>query len=187
MVEGLHERGVVELILEAMVELLTTELNTEIGTGDPAYVEVIKAGPRQAAPEAITVTIHENDPDVPKDWPHVPGPSSSELIGGGKEYLRSFTIMVEVFGRYMTNVDADREAVRRIASVVEGRVISVLHAAGPNIGTGRAVQGDFNETVIYGPVLGDSWADAEESESLIVRKFIRIRYKTFVNWSTNAW
>lgn len=193
------ERGVVDLILVAMENLLVTGLQVAIATGDATRAQLIKVGPRQAGPESVSVLLHEGDPDNVELWSHKakawprPGgvdknqgddvggvrPSSNMfLVGGGSQYSRAFTIEVEIFGRYLQGFNASREETRRVASVVEGRIMQTLYAGGHTIGTGELVRDNFNEYVVMGPFFGDTMTEQEEGEALIVRKKIRCYYRT---------
>ena len=192
------QSGVEDLMLTAIVSLLTSALQSAIDTGDVSRALVVKAGPRQAAPEAVSVMIHENDPDDPSGWAHKPmgfrrsraseGPRTAynySLVGGGSAvYSRAFTIEVEVFGLYFSGLDSvEREDVRKVASTVARRMVRALQDAGPEIGTGNTIQDDFGEIVLQGPFVGDAWTDPEEGESLLVRKFVRVWYQTGNSWN----
>jgi hypothetical protein len=185
--------GVVDLLLTAMETLLVTKLTTEIDTGDVSRAVTIKVGPMQASPDGVFVLLHENDPDDPAQWPHRPvkynqgrprddtvGLSASSdyyLVGGGGLYARAFSAEVVVYGNYLSGVSVDRDDVRRIAAVVENRLIKALKDAGPDVGTGELLQDDFGEAVVDGPYLDEIRADGG-GESLIERKVVRVWYRT---------
>jgi len=182
--------GVEDLIIDAIVNLLTDKCKTEIATGDISRAEIVKAGYRQEAPGSVNIMVYENDPDQPKDNKHRPmrdsWTGSRAMVGGGNKYSRAFSIEVEVYGRYMPT-DVTREESRRIASIVVRRAITALNHAGPKIGQGDIIVDDFGESVLNGPFMGYSWADVNEGESLIVRKVVRLWYETMVDWSTSDW
>ncbi len=203
------ETSIVDEIVTAIGNLLTEKLITDVSEYDVTRAVVIKAGPRQDDPESITVLIHENDPDNPSQWAHSPksfrtprpsgGLTSNRYtdmeqirvssgrvkMGGGSLYTRAFTLEIEVFGMYVVGVDIDRETTRRIAAIVENRATQALLEAGRRIGTGTLIRDSFNEYVVDGPFLGDSWTDPEQGESLIVRKYIQFWYMTSKDWSMN--
>jgi len=66
------EQGVVDKILDAVVDLLTEKLQTDIEENDASRLATIKVGPRQDDPDSVVVLVHENDPDNPAEWPHYP-------------------------------------------------------------------------------------------------------------------
>lgn len=208
------ELGTEDLILDAIVDLLTSKCQTAVDTGDVTRAVTIKAGPRQAAPESVSILIHENDPDSPSAYPdrplryRSPNPgfggvltgdpyadsargrttSGTELIGGGSIYSKAYTLEIEVFGRFMpAGLDIDREEVRAIASTVTRRAVRALIEAGPKIGTGSSVGDDFGGEVCLGPFMDTAWTDQEEGEALTVRRFIRFYYKLALDWSTDDW
>jgi len=192
------ELGVTDLIITAIVDLLTTRLQYEIDENDASRAALVKTGPRQANPESVAVMVHENDPDDPAAWPHKPlyntgggrvsesrlrSPGGTTLIGGGSQYSRAFTIEIEVFGNYISDLDVTRAVCIRVAGIVENRVVSALLTEGAYIGTGNAITDTFGETVIQGPVIASTWTDPEAGEALIVRKFLRIWYHTSKDWN----
>lgn len=205
------EYGAADLILDAMVDLLTLKCQTEVDTGDVSRAVTIKAGPRQAAPESVSILIHENDPDAPSSFPNRPmryrgtkatpgmtdpySASQSERsspgyvqIGGGSQYTRTYVIEVEVYGRSMpVGVDMEREDVRRVTAVVTSRLTKALLEAGPHIGTDRQIHDDFGGYVVQGPFPDISWVDPEEGESLVMRKYLRFWYSMALDWSTDDW
>jgi len=208
------ELGTGDLILDAIVALLTAKCQTEVDTGDVTRAVTIKAGPQQAAPDSISILLHENDPDNPTNWPdrplryRSPNPgfggvlsgdpyaesargrttSGVELIGGGSIYSKAYTMEIIVFGRGMpAGVDVEREDVRSIASIVTRRSVRALIEAGPKIGTGSAVSDDFGGEVCLGPFMDTSWTDQEEGEALSVRKYVRFFYKLALDWDTDGW
>lgn len=211
------EQGVVDKILDAVQALLTLKLQTEIDTTDASRLVTIKVGPRQDGPESVVVLIHENDPEVPREWPHYPiryrtirdsgtttgmgglrpigersfgqvtQPGGYEMIGGGSRMARCFTLEIEVWGDEVEDVDMERRDVGQIAAIVENRTIKVMKEAGPKIGTGAIIADSFGESVQLGPYWGDAWTDQEEGEALIVRKIVRLWYVTEQSWSTDAW
>ena len=182
--------GVEDLMLDAMVSLLTDRCQSEVATGDLSRAEIIKAGYRQESPASVSIMIYENDPDDPKENKHRPKrdpvTGTRAMVGGGNRYSRAFTLEVEVFGRYMPDT-VTREETRRIASIVVRRAVNALNHAGPNIGQDRRIADDFGESVANGPFFSQSWADVNEGESLIVRKYIRFWYETMCTWDTSDW
>jgi len=205
------EEGVVDKILSALVSLAETKLRDDIDSDDISRAVMIKVGPRQDDPEPVVVLFHENDPYSPDQWTHFPvryarnrpvgglvgahdgarlrfrPQSGYEQIGGGSRYGRAFSAEIEVWGDYISGVDMTRERVRHVASVVENRLRKALHDAGPKIGTGDIIRGDFGEYVLQGPYFGESWVDQEEGEAMIVRKVVRFYYLTVEVWNTSAW
>lgn len=208
------DTGVEDLIMDAIKDLLTSACQTSIDTGDVSRVEMIKVGPRQDAPESVSIMIYENDPDRPSDWPHRPisfrhvgarsgtlvgdpyneGPSfgmttGRHLTGGGSMYAAAFTLEMEAFGLYFPSIGraVNRYDVSHVAAVTVNRALKALFEAGPQIGTGDQISDVFGKSVIDGPFMGDRWADPNTGEALLVRKFVRIWYKVFNSWSTNAW
>jgi hypothetical protein len=203
------ERGIEDLIVTAIVELLTCKLTTEVDTGDVSRAVVTKTGPLQATPNGVTVLVHENDPNDAQKWPHRPVRISSmrttgslvgntyedetslrtsldqTFIGGGSCYSRAFTLEFEAFGLYFPSTGAtiEREDVSRVAATVVNRAILALRDAWCNIGTGDQITDDFGESVWDGPYIGETWTDPEAGESLLVRKFVQIWYKTANSWS----
>lgn len=200
------------LILDALVDLLTAKCQTEVDTGDISRAALIKVGPLQASPESVTLLLHENDPFDPERWPNRPmkyrlaAPSGglrgdpyteSEslratpgrvLIGGGSLYSRAYLLEIEVFGLYMpASVDITRAVARKVMAVVSSRATKALLEAGPSIATGAQVVDDFGGFVVQGPFMDTSWTDPEESESLLIRVFLRFWYQMALDWSTNAW
>ena len=182
--------GVVDLMLDAMVSLLTDKCIDEIPTGDVSRAQIIKAGYRQESPDSVSIMIYENDPDDPKQNKHRPKrdafTGSRAMVGGGNRYSRAFTIEVEIYGRYMP-ITMTREETRRVASIVSRRIMTALNESGPRIGQDRRIEDDFGESVVNGPHFAQSWADVNEGESLIVRKYIRVWYETSCTWSTDDW
>jgi len=206
--------GVTDKILNAMQDLLTLKCQTEVGINDASRIGTIKVGLLQDQPTGVVVLLHENDPDDPKQWPHRPlrwqahrvnelgaslvgdiydglgsqigTPTGYQLVGGGSQMQYSFTIQIEVWGRFQ-DVDVDRSDVGHIAAVVENRVKLTLHEAGPQIGTGQLISDDFGESVVLGPNWGVSWVEQGEGESLIFRKFLRLFYVATQSWSTADW
>jgi hypothetical protein len=205
------QTSIVDVIVSAIKDLLTVKLIDEVHEYDATRAVLIKAGPRQDDPESVTIMIHENHPDSPDQWPHAPktfrsihdsggmvGDKYTEverlrvtagrvMMGGGSQYTRAFTIEIEIFGMYVPDLDVDRDMVRQIAALVENRATKALLEAGPKIGTNALIRDSFGEYVVEGPFLGNSWTDPEQGESLIVRKYIQIWYRTSKSWSTSEW
>lgn len=179
------EYGSEDLALDALVALLTERCGTEVATGDMSRAQIVKAGYRQESPASVSILIYENDPDDPKQHTHRPLRDSA-LVGGGNRYSRAFTMEVEVHGRYMPQ-SVTREESRRIASIVVRRAMRALLHAGPKIGQDSGIADDFGETLVNGPFFGRSWADVNEGESLIVRKYVRFWYETSWSWDTDGW
>jgi hypothetical protein len=196
------EKGCEALVLDALVDLLTAKCQTEIDTGDVSRAQIVKAGPRQAAPEAVSILIHENDPDGPTRWPHRPMPYRAPrpggrpaadpfsvgegtrsavgrvMMGGGSTYALAYLLEMEVFGLYVSSdVDVDREEVRDIAAVAKHRMVQAVLEAGRHIGTGDIIEDDLGMAVIAGPFVDRMWTDPEEGESLIIRKYVRFWYR----------
>ena len=204
------ELGVVDLIQDALVDLLENKLTHEIPIDDASRAETIKVGPRQDDPTPIVVLIHEQDPDSPNDWPHrpvkyrVPRRSSRgytddpyeqpvrqqagyELIGGGSRMARAFTIEIEVWGDELPGITAERRDVGHLGSLLESRIRKALKEAGPKIGTGALISDNSGESVVLGPYWGEGLLDQEEGEALIYRKKIRLYYVTTQDWDTDDW
>jgi len=210
------EQGVVDIIMDAMVDLFTLKLQTEIDKNDASRLTEIKVGPLQDDPTGIVVLIHENDPEDPRQWPHYPlryrelQPSGTligqttargeseqtqlrhsthfQMVGGGSRMARCFTIALEVWGdEILTDTPLERRDAGHLAAVIENRIIKTLLDAGPKIGTGNLITDSFGESVMMGPYLGDCWTNQEEGEALIVRKYIRVYYVTTQSWTIAAW
>ena len=207
-----YEQGIADMIMDAMVGLLTLKLKTEIPLTDASRLVVIKTGPRQDDPDGVVVLVHENDPDSPKQWPHRPvryktprktggfigGPfdevqselrtlSGYELVGGGSQMAYAFTVEFEVWGDELADVSAERYDVRHLASMVENRIRKSLQDAGPKVGTGKLVADSFGNTTQRGPFFGDSWVDQEAGEALIGRRYIQLYYICTVAWDTSEY
>jgi len=209
------EQGVCDLIMDAVVDLLTLKLQTEIDADDASRMTTIKVGPRQDDPSAVVVLIHENDPENAREWPHYPmrypqlqsggnltgrissfGESEAaqlrhtahyEMVGGGSRMARAFTIEIEVWGDEVPGLTLERRDAGHLASLVENRTIKALREAGAKIDTEAAIVDSFGEQVQMGPFWGDAWTDQEEGEALIVRKYIRLYYATTQAWTTADW
>lgn len=182
--------GIEDLALDAMVKLLTDRCQLEVATGDMSRAQIVKAGYRQESPDSVSIMVYENDPDDPKENRHRAvrdaTTGSRAMVGGGSRYSRAFTIEVEVYGRYMPDT-VTREESRRIASIVVRRAMNALSHAGPKIGQDNILSDDFGESIVNGPFFGYSWADVNEGESLIVRKYVRFWYMTMCRWDTSEW
>jgi len=204
--------GANHLILDALTDLLTLKLQTEISQNDVSRAAEIKVGPLQATPESVAVLIHENDPFNAAGWPNrpmkfrTPRPTGgivedpysdssslrttggSSLVGGGSQYTRAYTLEIQVYGLYMpAGIDITREGVRRVASTVSARATKALLEAGPRINTGSLVIDDFGGYVVDGPFMDTSWTDPEESESLVSTVYLRLWYRMALDWSTDDW
>lgn len=203
------ESGIEDLIMLALKDLMVSACQTAVDTGDVSRAVLVKLGPRQASPEAVSIMIHENDPESPSAWPHRPLSFMQErsggnlylenernritsgrvLIGGGSLESAAFTLEFEVFGLYFPQIGrvVEREDVTKVAAVVVNRAFKAIMEAGPKIGTGAPIRDSYGKIVVDGPFLGDFWTDVEAGESVQVRKFMRIWYKVASKWSTNAW
>lgn len=125
-------QGIVDKILDALVDLLALKLQTEISATDASRLTTIKVGPMQDDPTNIMVLVHENDPDNPVAWPHAPmrfreqdstgnmpgiprtfgsegaqamlrSPTGFTLIGGGSRMHRAFSLELIVWGDTIAN------------------------------------------------------------------------------------
>ena len=182
--------GSEDLAIDALVNLLTDKCQYEVATGDLTRAVTVKAGYLQANPGAVNIMIYENDPDDPKQNTHRPMrdkvTGARHRVGGGSLYSRAFLIEVLVQGSSMpTNIT--RAESRRIASIVVRRVMRALLYAGPKMGQGGEITDSFGETYVNGPFFGRSWADNNEGESKIVRKYIQVWYITSWDWDTDGW
>jgi len=180
------EEGVVDKILSALVSLAETKLRDDIDSDDISRAVMIKVGPRQDDPEPVVVLFHENDPYNPDQWTHFPVRyERNRPVGGLVGAHDAARLRFRPQSGYEQNMT--RERVRHVASVVENRLRKALHDAGPKIGTGDIIRGDFGEYVLQGPYFGESWVDQEEGEAMIVRKVVRFYYLTVEVWNTSAW
>jgi len=120
-------QGIVDKVLDALVDYLTLKLQTEIGETDASRLTTIKVGPLQDSPTRVNVLVHENDPDNPNQWPHAPiryreqrstgelvgtprtfgtegagamlrHAAGMDLIGGGSRMHRAFSLELIVWG-----------------------------------------------------------------------------------------
>jgi hypothetical protein len=206
------EQGVVDMIQDAILDLLTRKLQHEVDENDASRLTTIKIGPRQDDPTAVVVLIHEQDYQDPSQWPHrplrfygansrggrqfnAPDPldqtpmltSGYELVGGGSRMARCFTIELEIWGDEIADLNLERRDVGQLLSVVEGRILKTLNEAGPRIGTGNIVSDNFGESVLLGPRWGKDMTDQPEGEALIARKRIRLYYVTTRDWDVTDW
>ena len=207
-----EERGIVDLIMNAVVALLTLKLQTEISETDASRLSLIKVGARQDDPVGVDVLIHENDPMTPSQWPHKPVRfrtprriggfigrpydnmedelrtlSGYELVGGGSQMAYAFTAEIEIWGDEIADINAERRDVGHLASVVINRIRKALQDAGPKIGTDSLLTDDFGTSTQRGPIFGEMWTGYEEGEALIVRSYLRFYYVCSVSWSTDEW
>jgi len=180
--------GSEDLALDALVDLLADKCQDEVATGDLSRAVKIKAGYLQESPGAVNILIYENDPDDPKTNPNRPVriQGSRALIGGGSHYSRAFLMEVLVHGQSMPT-SITREESRRIASIVVRRAMRALTQAGPKMGQDNTITDNFGESFVDGPFFGRSWADNNEGESLIIRKYIQFWYRTSWSWDTDEW
>lgn len=205
------ELGIIDKIQDALIDLLTRKLQTEVDENDASRLTTIKAGPRQDDPTPVVVLIHEEDYQSPGEWAHrqlryhgisqmtrgdsqLPDPleptpmltAGFELIGGGSRMARCFTIAIEIWGDEL-DVTVERRDVGQLLSIVESRILKSLNEAGPRIGSGHMIEDDFGEKVILGPRWGKGIIDQPEGESLIARKRLRLYYVTSRDWSSDDW
>jgi len=182
--------GCEDLAIDAIVSLLYDKCALEVATGDVSRAQVVKAGYLQQDPASVNIMLYENDPDDPKQHMHrpvrYPATGSRALVGGGSMYSRAFLMEVLVQGGAMP-ITITREQSRRIASIVVGRATRALLHAGPSMGQETRITDSFGETFVDGPYFANSWADVNEGESLIVRKYIRFWYFTSRSWDTDEW
>lgn len=148
-----------ELILEKTRAELQTALIDSISTSDPARAGVVKIGPLQGDPDPdvarISITIHENDPDIiaessTKYWDDEP----EEIeIPGAITYRRRFCVK----GRCL--LEGSRETLteaRHVASLVRQRLersllkidFSGLESDGEYVSRGILGQEDFNGNML---------------------------------------
>jgi hypothetical protein len=179
------DKGIIDEILSAMLDVLLAGLQTNVATGDFSRASIIQVGPRQVGPEGVDVMIHENDPDGDARFRHSLIPwkisrknsegktdelTGTTLVGGGSQHKMYFCVEIEVFGNFITGANLTKPEVRAIASVVEGRAKSALRSAGHFIGTGALVRSSFGEYVVQGPIIESGQNDQEEGEAMILRR-----------------
>ena len=196
------EQGIADKILNAIVDLLTEKLKTDIDADDASRLVTIKVGPRQDDPDSVVILLDENDPDDPSAWSHGPmritsegmgfagndalRPRGMEFIGGGSFTRIALSLSIEVWGDELDFI-VERRNVGQLASILENRARIALKEAGSKIGTGATISDDFGVSVQRGPFWGTYWTDQPEGEAFIVRKRIRLYYICTENWGTSGW
>jgi len=206
------EQGIIDMIMDAIVALLTLKLRTEVSATDASRLDVAGVGPKQDDPAGVDIRIHENALDSPESWPHKPvryktprkmggfigSPyedlendlrtlSGFELVGGGGQMAFAFTAELEVRGEEIADIDPERRDVGQLIGVVAMRLRRALQAAGAKIGTGDLITDDFGNTTQRGPFFGRAWIDYPEGEGLMARMMIRFYYVCTVSWNTDEW
>jgi len=181
------EQGIVDVIEDRLVALLTQKLKTEVDADDTARVDLVHVGPREFAPAAVIVLIYENDLANAESWKHQPEVhrrrafsgegGSQEYVGGGFLYQRAFTAEIQVWGREVELEVVPRD-IGHIVNVVAGRVYQALKDGGETIGTLNLVEDDFTEAVYAGPFFHDEWAVRQEGQALNSQKKIQFYYRT---------
>jgi hypothetical protein len=208
------QHSITDRALDALHDLMTQKLYTEVDEYDVTRATTVKVGYRQAAPTGVNVLIFENDEDNPEKWPHRPvkpknqrptgqlvgsqasdtarlfAPAGLHFIGGGSMYGAAFTIKLQIFGRSLPKINDElltRDQTRQVASVLDRRIRRALHEAGPSIGKADGVSDDFGGIFVNGPFMGRHWTEQAEGESLNILKTIQFWYVVSENWNTNEW
>jgi hypothetical protein len=208
-----QEEGVIDKTLDALVDLVTLRLKTEVHEDDASRLVWVGVGFKQDDPEGVDIALHENDPDTPSGWPHRPESyrapkrlgglvgtppldsaqeqlrtfSGMEKMGGGSRMTRRFTAVIMISADEINDINPTRRDVGQLGTVVENRLLKTLIDAGPKIGTGKLITGNFGETVSMGPFFGDAWTDYEEGEAYRLRKYVRFGYHTTRAWNVSDW
>ena len=207
-----QEEGVIDKILNALVDLVTLRLKTEIHESDASRLVWVGVGFKQDDPLGVDVAVQETDPDSPSSGPHRPESyrvprrqglvgappldraqdeirtfSGFETLGGGSRMTRRFTAVVMVNADEIDDITPTRRDVGQLGSVAENRLLRAITEAGPQIGTGSLIVGDFGESVQMGPFFGDMWTDYPEGEAHKLRKYVRFGYHTTRAWNTDDW
>ena len=203
------ECGIAYMILDSMAALFTKVCTTAIPITDASRATTIQIGPLQDDPTSVMLLLYENDPENPASWSHKPvryrnpRPASGaflgssydtnqmelqrlqgyELMGGGSQRARCFTVDTTVFGDDMA-ADIDRHDAGRLASLVENRWKLALREAGGHIGTDyNPIKDSFGESVALGPYFDESWTIVQAGEALIVRKRCHLFYICTEEWN----
>ena len=207
------EQGIVDIALDALVDLLTEKLQTEIPEEDASRLTTIKVGPNQDDPTSVMVLLWENDPLSPSDWPHRPlryknvrqqggyigyayndleegqlrSTTGYELVGGGSRSAVAITAEIQVWGDEIAGLTTERRDVGHIMAVVEYRLRKALKEAGPRIGKTSSLADSFGNSLVAGPLYGDRWAARQEGEAMIAQRYVRFYYICEESWDTGEW
>lgn len=207
-----HEEGIIDKIFNALVDLTTLRLKTEVHEDDASRLVWVGVGFKQDDPEGVDIELHENDPDSPSSWPHRPESyrvprrqnltgappldkaqdqlrtmAGFETLGGGSRLTRRFTAIIMVNADVINDINPIRRDVGQLGSAVENRFLQMLVEAGPKIGTGSLITDDFGESIQMGPFFGDAWTDYPEGEAYKLRKYVRFGYHATRAWGTDGW
>jgi hypothetical protein len=143
--------SIVDLIIEELVDAITTACIDNIEDGDPTIAGRVKAGLLQESPQLprISITVHSGDPedstweDGPlgqTEGPFLSGAFEGYEVGGGYTYCRKFTIALRCF---FTSDGATRDEARSWAWTVMSRIQKAVSDAGSLGG----IEDDFGECV----------------------------------------